>query len=145
MNSISKWCGVAVAAVLLIAGSTTFYASLRAQEKAKAVAVKVDADALAKREARIAEFKKAVAASPTTLGQVIADAEKETGGRAFSSEMEIEDGKLVLDVELVVGDKIRELHYAADTGKRIADDDDDDGDDDGDDDDDDDGGDDDGR
>lgn len=67
-----------------------------------------------------------IAQAKITLSQAIIDAEKTTGGKAIEAEYELEDGGLEITVEVLVGEKIKEIEYDAMTGKVSAEDDDDD-------------------
>ena len=65
-----------------------------------------------------------IAQAKLSLGQAIADAEKTTGGKAIEAEYELEGEGLEITVEVLVGEKIKEVEYDAMTGKASADDDD---------------------
>ena len=62
--------------------------------------------------------EEAAAKAPITLLQAIDAAQKSVpGGKAFEAKAEMEDGKLIFEVEFVVGDKIMEVEVDATTGK----------------------------
>ncbi|MEZ6190819.1 MAG: PepSY domain-containing protein [Phycisphaerales bacterium] len=65
-----------------------------------------------------------VAQAKLSLDQAILDAEKTTGGKAVEAEYELEGKGLEITVEVLVGEKIKEVEYDAMTGKVSADDDD---------------------
>lgn len=65
-----------------------------------------------------------VAKAKLSLSQAIIDAEKTTGGKAIEAEYEVEGKGLEITVELLVGQKLKEIEYDAMTGKVSADDDD---------------------
>lgn len=62
--------------------------------------------------------KKVLAASKVTFAQAIATAKgKVEGGKPFEVEMEIEDGKSIIEVELLVGAKVMKVEIDAASGK----------------------------
>lgn len=67
-----------------------------------------------------------IAQAKLSLDQAILDAEKMTGGKAIEAEYELEGNGLEISVEVLVGEKLKEVEYDAMTGKVSADDDDDD-------------------
>jgi len=65
-----------------------------------------------------------IAHAKLSLDQAIIDAEKATGGKAIAAEYELEGRGLEVTIEVLVGEKIKEVEYDAMTGKVSADDDD---------------------
>lgn len=66
----------------------------------------------------LADAKKVLAASKITFAQAIASATaKVEGGKPFECEMELEDGKSIIEVELLAGDKIMKVEIDAVSGK----------------------------
>jgi uncharacterized membrane protein YkoI len=64
------------------------------------------------------DAKKVLAESKISFAEAIATAKgKVEGGKAFEVEMEIEDGKSIIEVELLAGDKIMKVEIDALTGK----------------------------
>ena len=106
-------------------------------EQSKEKDVKAREAAMKAREAHWAAFKQALPSLKMPLSEAIALAEKDTKGKAHAAEVELhKDGKLVIDVELLVGGAFQEVMVDPDTKKVSPDDEDDeDGDDEEDDDD----------
>lgn len=66
----------------------------------------------------LADAKKVLAASKITFSQAITTAKgKVEGGKPFEVELEIEDGKSIITVELLAGTKIMKVEIDAVTGK----------------------------
>ena len=66
----------------------------------------------------LADAKKVLAASKITFAQAIATAKKKVeGGKPFEVEMELEDGKSIIEVELLAGTKIMKVEIDAISGK----------------------------
>ena len=66
----------------------------------------------------LADAKKVLAASKITFAQAITAAKgKVEGGKPFEVEMEIEDGKSIITVELLAGTKVMKVEIDAVTGK----------------------------
>jgi uncharacterized membrane protein YkoI len=66
----------------------------------------------------IAEAKKVLQVSKVTFAQAIASArEKVKDGKAFSVELELENGKAIVEVELLSGSKVMKVEIDAATGK----------------------------
>jgi len=62
--------------------------------------------------------EEAAAKAPITLLQAIDAAQKSVpGGKAFEAEAEMENGKLIFEVEFVAGDKIMEVEVDATSGE----------------------------
>ncbi len=81
--------------------------------KAKEAAMKAHAD-------RMAAFKKAMPTLKTPLSEAILLAEKETKGKAHSGDVEMgKDGKLYIEVGLLVGDKLEAARVDPET-KKVA-------------------------
>jgi hypothetical protein len=101
-------------------------------EQSKEKEAKAKEAAMKAREERRAAFMKALPTLKTPLSEAIALAEKETKGKAHAAEVELgKDGKLTIEVELLVGEAFQEALVDPDTKKVTldADEDDDDEDD----------------
>ncbi len=139
MNKKVRWC-VALAALILVVVASGSLLTATAQESNKAKGA--DSKRQAQEERRTA-FKNALSTCKLSLGQAIAAAEADTGGKAYAAEFEMmKGGKLVADVSVIARDTMKEVHVDSDSGGVIkgtdGDDDDDDEDDDEDEDEDDD-------
>ena len=53
----------------------------------------------------------------TSLGQAIAIAEKETGGKAFDAGFDSEDGTMTLEIEVLKDKNVSKVRIDPDTGK----------------------------
>ena len=66
----------------------------------------------------LADAKKVLASSKITFAQAIATAKgKVEGGKPFECEMELEDGKSIIEVELLAGIKVMKVEIDAISGK----------------------------
>ena len=66
----------------------------------------------------LADAKKVLASSKITFAQAIATAKgKVEGGKPFECEMELEDGKSIIEVELLAGKKVMKVEIDAISGK----------------------------
>ncbi len=66
----------------------------------------------------LADAKKVLAASKITFAQAIATAKgKVEGGKPFECEFEMEDGKSIIEVELLAGTKVMKVEIDAISGK----------------------------
>jgi hypothetical protein len=87
-------------------------------EQSKEKEAKAREASMKAREEQRAAFKKALPTLKTPLAEAIALAEKETKGKAHAAEVELgKDGKLTIEVELLVGEAFQEALVDPDTKK----------------------------
>jgi uncharacterized membrane protein YkoI len=112
MKSVVKWC-VALAA---FAGLVLLSGAWMAQDAGKKPQAQ-EAAAKARMEHMMA-LKKSLPMLKTPLSEAITIAEKERKGKAHGAEVEIaKDGKLKIEVRLLVGDKFEEVYVDHETKK----------------------------
>jgi len=115
MKSLVKWCVAlaAVAGLVMLAGA---WSNQDASKKGQSQ----EAAAKARTE-HMAAFVKALPTLKTPLSEAIAIAEKERKGKAHGADVELgKDGKLKIEVRLVVGDKFEEVYVDHETKKVIV-------------------------
>ena len=61
-----------------------------------------------------------LAATKVSLLEAVAAAQTQSGGRATQAELETEDGVALYEIELVVGNKVKQLKVNAVTGAVVA-------------------------
>ena len=134
MKSFVKCCLALAAFVGLVFLSGAWTAQDSGKKQAQEAAAKA-------RMEHMAALKKTLPMLKTPLSEAIAIAEKEMKGKAHGADVELaKDGKLRIEVRLLVGDKFQEVYVDQESKKvivpekgKVNDDDDDEGDDDDDD------------
>jgi uncharacterized membrane protein YkoI len=121
MKSIVKWC-VALAAfvgVVFLSGAWTAQDKKPVPQQGKAQASEATAkDHAARMAEHMAALKKALPTLKTPLSEAISIAEKERKGKAHGADVELtKDGKLQIEVRLLVGDKFEEVYVDHETKK----------------------------
>ncbi|MSR63514.1 MAG: hypothetical protein EXS08_13815 [Planctomycetes bacterium] len=117
MNRFTR-CLAALAAIVglaLLSGAWLTQDPSKPQQPDKVQAKEAAAKA---RAAHLAAFKKALPLLKTPLSEAIALAEKETKGKAHYADVELgKDGKLHLQVGLVIGDEFKSAQVDPETKK----------------------------
>lgn len=110
MKSLVKWF-IALAAVASLVTLAGAWSSQDAGKQAQEAAMKAHMTALAK----------ALPTLKTPLSEAISIAEKERKGKAHGADVELgKDGKLKIEVRLLVGDKFEEVYVDHETKKVIV-------------------------
>jgi hypothetical protein len=132
MKSLVKWCAAlaAAAGLVLVSGAWTAQDAGKKPMPQQGKAQASEAAAKARAEHMMA-LKKALPMLKTPLSEAIALAEKDRKGKAHGADVELgKDGKLMIEVRLLVGDKFEEVYVDQETKKvtvpKEGDDDDDD-------------------
>src|SRR5262245_33903963 len=124
MKSLVKWCVAlaAVAGLVTLAGAWSSQDSGKKATGAPAVQKPLnrEAAALARKE-HMAALMKALPTLKTPLSEAITIAEKERKGKAHGADVELgKDGKLKIEIRLLVGDKFEEVYVDHETKKVIV-------------------------
>src|SRR5262245_16118887 len=115
MKSLVKWCAVLAA----VASPVTLAGAWSSQDPGKKTQAQ-EAAAKARME-HMAALMKALPTLKTPLSEAITLAEKERKGKAHGADVELgKDGKLKIEVRLLVGDKFEEVYVDHETKKVIV-------------------------